>query len=292
MNILVTGGKGFIGSHLVGALLKERNTVEVFDFIDGEDIRNLDHVEEAIVGKDVVFHIAAVADLNWARENPMETMRTNVDGAANVAYVCSKNKIPLYFASTCCVYGNQEKHPENESFNPNPAEIYACTKVAGENIIRGFSLMYNFPINLMRLATIYGPGMRKELGVSIFFRQAIQNRPITIHGDGKQTRTLTYIDDLIEGIMMLFKSGKFLGAVNLSTTEEVSALSMAQKIKKLTNSKSDLVFVPQRPGQTFRESIDASKAKSEIGWVAKTSFDEGLKKTYKWFLENKKRYSA
>lgn len=282
MKILITGGEGFIGSHLAERLERAGNKVEVFDLASGKDLRDRTTVDASIKDKDCVFHLAAVADLNWARENPLETMDINVGGTINIANSCAKYKIPLYYASTCCVYGNQERHPVNESTLPNPAEIYACSKLAGEETITGYGLMYGLKFNLMRFATIYGPGMRSALGVHIFFEQALSDSPITIHGDGKQTRTLTYIDDLISGIVALFESRLFIGPVNLSTEEEVSANQMAEMIKKLTNSKSKIIHIDQRPGQTYRESVDSSKAKDLFGWMAKTTFQEGLIKTFKW----------
>lgn len=282
MKVLITGGEGFIGSHLAEKLKRTGNQIELFDLASGKDLRDRNSVDASVEGKDYVFHLAAVADLNWARENPLETMDINIGGTINIANSCAKYKVPLYHASTCCVYGNQQRHPVNEATLPNPAEIYACSKLAGEEIIRGYGLMYGLKFNLMRFATIYGPGMRPALGVYVFFKQALSGSPITIHGNGKQTRTLTYIDDLISGIVALFESGLFIGSVNLSTEEEISANQMAKMIKKLTNSKSKITHIDQRPGQTYRESVDSSKAKNLFGWEAKTTFREGLIKTFRW----------
>lgn len=280
--ILVTGGSGFIGKTLMKQLKKEGYSVENFDLSQGQDLKNKTQAEKAVEGKDVVMHLAAVADLNWAREHPDETMDINIGGTINVAQACTKHKAILFYASTCCVYGNQDSHPTSEKALPNPGEIYACTKLAGEYIIKGYSLMYGLKYNNIRFATIYGPGMRPALGLYIFFKQALLGEPITIHGDGLQTRTLTYIDDLIDGIIALLKSGIVNQTINITTEEEISALGMAQMIKELTKSKSPIVYIEQRPGQTFREAIDASYAKKLIRWQPKTSFKEGLEKTYRW----------
>lgn len=282
LKVLVTGGSGFIGKALIGRLEKEGYSVENFDLSQGQDLRNKSQVDKTIKGKDVVMHLAAVADLNWAREHPDETMDINIGGTINVAQACTKHKAILFYASTCCVYGNQDSHPTSEKAFLNPAEIYACTKLAGEYVIKGYNLMYGLRYNNIRFATIYGPGMRPALGVYIFFKQALKGEPITVHGDGLQTRTLTYIDDLIEGIIALLKSGIVNKNINLSAEEEISALDMAQMIKELTKSKSPIVHIEQRPGQTFREAIDASYAKELIGWQTETSFKEGLEKTYQW----------
>lgn len=288
MNILVTGGKGFIGYALVKALQEQDHQVTSFDLQDGQDLLNEQQLDHAIARKDAVFHLAAVADLNWAREHPKETMDINVTGTVNVAQSCVKHKAILFYASTCCVYGNQKKHPVDETFLCNPAEIYACSKLAGENVIRGYHLMYGLQYNFLRFATIYGPEMRPALGVHIFFRQALQGVPLTVHGDGQQTRTLTYIDDLVSGIITVMKKGISGEAINLTTEEEVSALEMAHMITALTGSKSPILHIDQRPGQTFRESISAKKAKVLCGWEAKVSFQQGLKKTYAWMLEELK----
>lgn len=285
MKILVTGGRGFIGSALVRGLEAKGYEVSSFDITDGQDILNYDQVEKAIEGMDMVFHLAAVADLNWARVHPKETMDINITGTINVARACQKHGAFLQYASTCCVYGNQKKHPVTEEFLCNPAEIYACSKLAGEYAIRGFHLMYGLKYNFLRFATIYGPGMRAALAVHIFFTQALHAAPITVHGDGAQTRTLTSIDDLVDGIIAVMDSGVNAEAVNLTTEEEISALEMAKMIKKITNSTSEIIHIEQRPGQTFKEQVSAKKAKKLTEWEAKTSFEEGLKKTYAWMLE-------
>lgn len=283
MKLLVTGGKGFIGSHLVKALINLGHVVETLDLVDKQDIRDLEQAEGVVKDKQAVFHLAAVADLNWARMHPRETVEINVGGTANVVNACSKFSVPLYFASTCGVYGNQKIHPSDETTVLNPAEIYACTKLAGEYIIKGYGLLYGLQYNLMRFGTVYGPRMGPASGVYIFFKQAINNEPITVHGDGKQTRTLTCVSDLVDGVMMLFQSKLFVGAINLAGEEEISANEMAEKIKKLTGSKSKIIHVAQRAGQIFRESIDNSKAKKLLSWNAKIPFEDGLVETYNWF---------
>ncbi len=284
MKILCTGSSGFIGTRL-REKLSPVNEVYSFDIVDGQDLRDLRAVQDAVKGKDIVFHLAAIADLNWARVHPIETMKINVKGTWNVAQACTGAGAKLYFASTCCVYGNQEHHPADEVSLPNPAEIYACSKLAGESIIRGFYCTYGLQYNLMRFATVYGEGTRTALATHIFLGQALRGEPITVHGAGRQTRTLTHVDDLVGGILTLLESGRMNDVWNITAEEEVSALRMARDIKRITKSKSDIVFIPQRIGQTFRESLSAGKMHRETGWSAKVKWQDGIERMLQWFTE-------
>ncbi len=285
--ILFTGARGFLGSQIADRLRKIGEDVEPFDLVDGKDIRSLKQVRSAVEGKDTVMHIAAVADLNWAKDHVIETMEINVKGTWNIAIACQEVGARLYYASTNCVYGNQKVHPETEESLPNPSEIYACTKLAGENVIMGMHRSFGLQYNMMRFATIYGPGAREALATMVFMKQATEGIPITVHGDGKQTRTLTYIDDLVNAVEALWKSGKTNSVWNLSAEEPISALQMALDIKRIANSKSEIVHVPQRIGQTFGEDISAGRMARMTGWTAKTSWREGIQKTYEWFLKQK-----
>jgi nucleoside-diphosphate-sugar epimerase len=284
-NILITGGSGFIGQHLVEKLKEQGHSVEVFDLANGQDLLNARQVDEAIKGKDAVFHLAAIADLYESKKNPLKNMNINVVGTINVSEACLKHGALLYYASTCCVYGNQEVHPSDERSLPNPMEIYACSKLAGEYIILGYARTCGLKYNIMRFATIYGPGMRAALATYVFLDQATKGLPLTVHGTGKQTRTLTYTEDLVDGMAAWFKSGIENEILNLTTEEEVSVLETIKLIKEMTGSKSEIVFLPERQGQIFREQIEAQKAKALFGWEAKHTFKEGMEKTYQWFLK-------
>jgi len=282
--VLLTGSAGFIATHLSRELRDRGFQVRTYDIVHGQDLRDLVRVIGAVRGVDTVFHLAAIADLNRSRVDPIETMEINVEGTWNVAYACWKAGAKLFYASTCCTYGNQEHHPVDENALPRPAEIYACSKLAGEYVIQGFHHTYGLPYNIMRFATIYGEGTRPALGTHIFFGQALRREPITVHGDGQQTRTLTHVDDLVAGIMALYDSEKMNEVWNLTTEEEVSALVMARDIRSLVGSLSEIVFVPQRVGQTFRESISAGKMRREVGWEAKIKWKEGLERMKWWYL--------
>jgi UDP-glucose 4-epimerase len=283
MKVLCTGSSGFIGSKVVDRLSNTGNEVTTFDIVDGKDIRNLRQVKAAVKGKDAVFHLAAIADLDWAYDHPAETMEINVKGTWNMAIACQEAGARLYYASTCCLFGNQKTHPSTEESPINPSEIYACSKAAGEDAIMGIHHSFGLQYNMMRFATIYGPGAREALATHKFLKQATKGVPITVHGDGKQTRTQTYIDDLIDAVEALWKSQKINNIWNLSTEEQISAIQMAKDAKRITGSKSEIVHVAQRIGQTFHEEISAQKMLRETGWKAKVGWEDGMQKMWEWY---------
>lgn len=291
MIICVTGSGGFIGSKVVQKLRSQGHEVTEFDITKGNNLLNYDEVETYVKFSEVVFHIAAEADLTkmTTLEGAENGFNNNVIATHNVAKACAKWNKWLIYASTVCVYGNQEHHPETEDTTlPNPSELYACTKYAGEWIVKGYSKNFGNPFTILRFATIYGEGMRPALGMHIFFRQAIKGEPITVHGDGLQDRTLTYIHDLVDGIVAPLKNQENAkGQIfNLSTNLPVSALKMAEDVKEVTGSQSPIVLIPQRDNQTFHEDFDVSKAEKLLGWKANTEWKDGLIKTYNWIKNN------
>jgi len=283
---LVTGGNGFIGAALVKRLRRAGYKVSIFD-LPKHDICKYDQVDKAVKKVDIVYHLAAVADLNYAREHPQETFDVNITGTNNVALACAKHDVLLNFTSTCCIYGNQKKHPSNEKSLPNPTEIYACSKMAGEYIVLGLAKLFGLRYNIMRIATTYGPGMRPALAVYIFLDKALKNKPIQIHGSGRQTRTFTYIDDEVEGMARFVESGVQNRIINITTEEEISILACAEKSLELCGkNKNKINFTEDRPGQIFKEHITARRARRLLNWEAKISMDEGLKRTLKWMKKN------
>lgn len=284
MRCLITGSSGFIGSRLTQELRDKGYEVIEYDILVGKDLMNNQQLSDAIQGCDVVIHNAAAADINWVRQFPYDAVLINVGTTHDVVHLCAKYHKWLIFASTVCVYGNQEKFPETEETLPNPSELYACSKYACEWIIRGYGHNYGVPWTILRYATIYGEGMRPALGVRIFLEQAMKGEPITVHGDGKQTRTQTYIGDLVDGIIAVLENPeKSRNEIfNLTNENRISAIQMAEDIKELTKSKSEIVCIPQRPNQTFHEEISAKKIFDKLGWKAKTSWEEGLEKTFIW----------
>lgn len=287
MKILVTGGKGAIGGRLMNRLRELGHEPISYDLVDGQDLFDMASLERAIQNTDAVFHLAAEANLNYMRslDGARNGVLTNVGATHNLAHLCAKHNRWLLFVSTMCVYGDVDEHPVREDKTlPRPSEIYAASKYAAEWIIKGYGINFNLAYTILRIATVYGPGCRKELGVHVFFNQALTGQPITVHGDGSQERTLTYVDDVVEGMVAaLTHSSVSIGQTfNISGTERISARRMAEDIKALTGSSSEIVYIPQRAHNTLSEDADASKAKNLLHFEAKTSFKEGLAKTLPW----------
>lgn len=292
MKILVTGSSGFIGAHVVNRLKAEGHEVVPFDLALGNDMLDREQVEKAVSGGiDIVYHIAAQADLTKIKsfEDAHMATRLNVEGTHNFAYACAKHKVWLVYASTCCVYGNQEKHPETEDGTlPNPSELYAFTKLAGEEVIRGYGTNFGMPYTILRFATIYGPGMREALATHIFFDQAYRGADITVHGTGEQDRTQTLVEDLVDGVVAVATHPQSKGhIINLTAEQSISANKMAEDIKRIVGSPSNIVHITDRPNQTYHEHFSTDKARELLDWTAKTPWEEGLKKTAAWLEEVK-----
>ncbi len=284
--VLITGHRGFIGRHLYRKLVGLGYEVYGFDLIDGDDLLDFDKVERAIKKVDIVYHIAAQADLNEMVKNLDKVkigLNINIVATQNIALICSKYQKWLIFASTLCVYGNIKKSGIEDTILPNPSEMYAYSKYAAESIIKGFNKSFDLEYTILRFPTTYGVGMRSALGVQIFIDQARRDEDITVHGSGKQTRTLTYVEDLIDACVKVLKNKNRVvnQTINLSTSENISALTMAKDIKKIIKSKSKIIHVGQRRNQILHEKISVSKAKKLLGWRAQTPWSLGIRKIIK-----------
>jgi nucleoside-diphosphate-sugar epimerase len=290
MKILVTGGKGAIGSKLMAKLQELGHEAISYDIADGQDLFDQAKLEEAIKSVDAVYHSAAEANLNYMRDFDGAHRGTilNIGGTESVAHLCAKHNKWMLYVSTLCVYGDTLEHPEREdSTLPNPSEIYAASKYAGEWVVVGYGKSLDLPYTILRIATPYGPGTRMEMAVHVFFKQALKGEPITIHGDGAQERTMTFLADVIDGMVapLAKKDASTKQIFNISTAERTSVRQMAEGVLAATGSKSQITFTPRRPHDTMKEDIDVSKAKNILGWEAKVSFNEGLTKTLPWIKE-------
>jgi len=303
--ILVTGGAGFIGSHLCERLLNEGNEVICVDnFFTGSKqniIRLLDNPYFEIIRHDItlplyvevdeIYNLACPASPIYYSFDPIQTTKTSVMGAINMLGLAKRLKIKVLQASTSEVYGDPEVHPQTESYrgNVNPIGPRACYdegKRCAETLFFDYYRQLKIKIKVIRIFNTYGPKMQPDDGrvISNFIVQALKNKDITIYGDGSQTRSFCYVDDLVEGITKMMNSREdFVGPVNLGNPTEFTILDLAKKIIKLTDSKSNIIYKPLPEDDPKQRQPNIELAKKELEWEPKIQLEEGLKKTINYF---------
>ena len=304
--ILITGGAGFIGSHLCKRLLEEGNEVICLDnFFTGakRNVANLtenknfelirhDITQPILLEVNQIYNLACPASPVHYQYNPVKTIKTNVLGTLNMLGLAKRTKARILQASTSEVYGNPIEHPQKESYwgNVNPIGIRSCYdegKRCGETLCMDYHRQNKLDIRIIRIFNTYGPNMNTDDGrvVSNFIVQALKNEEITIYGDGTQTRAFQYVDDLVEGmIKMMNNENGFLGPVNLGNPNEFTIKQLAEKVLKLIpKSKSKIVFKELPKDDPKQRRPDISLAKEKLEWKPKIGLDDGLKKTIKWF---------
>jgi len=283
MKIIITGGTGFLGKRLIKKLQEKGHTTFSYDIIDGYDILNTEQLKKVFheYKPHSIIHLAACSDLNIYAEKPEISEKINIIGTRNILTLCNENKVRLLFASTCCCYGNNNTHPTDETSPTCPSEPYAISKKKSEKEILSFGL----PHCCMRLATFYGPEMRPALAPAIFLDKSHQNKTIEIHGSGKQTRTMTHVDDIVHGIVTLTENEPKYDVVNITTEESVSVLDMIRISKELTGNSVETIHISDRKGQIHKEVI-LSRRLQEFGWKPKYSFYEGMKSSYNYYTKN------
>ena len=305
--ILVTGGSGFLGSHLCERLLHEGNEVLCVDnLFTGRksnihhllDYKNFEFLRHDItwplyVEVDEIYNLACPASPVHYQFDPVQTTKTSVIGAINMLGLAKRLKIKILQASTSEVYGDPSVHPQPESYNGNvsttgPRACYDEGKRCAETLFFDYYRQHKIPIKVIRIFNTYGPRMHPNDGrvVSNFIVQALKGEDITIFGQGKQTRSFCYVDDLIEGMYRLMNSRDgFTGPVNIGNPGEFTMLELAELIIKLTNSKSKLKFLPLPQDDPMQRQPVIDLAKNELGWEPQISLEEGLKKTIAYFEE-------
>ena len=304
--ILVTGGAGFIGSHLCERLLNENNEVVCLDnyFTGSRDniIHLLGNPRFELVRHDVInpfmaevdeiYNLACPASPIHYQYNAIKTIKTSVMGAINMLGLAKRIKATVLQASTSEVYGDPTVHPQPESYwgNVNPVGIRSCYdegKRCAETLFMDYHRQNKIDIKIIRIFNTYGPRMHPQDGrvVSNFIIQALQNKDITIYGDGTQTRSFQYIDDLIEGMIRMMNTPKtFIGPVNIGNPNEFTMLELAQKIVQLTGSTSKIIYLPLPSDDPKQRRPDISLAKEMLnGWKPEIQLEEGLKKTIAYF---------
>ena len=304
--ILVTGGAGFVGSHLCERLLKEGNEVICIDNYFTGNKKNVEHLVDnhffELVCHDItdpyyaevdeIYNMACPASPVHYQYNPIKTIKTSVIGAINILGLAKRVKAKVLQASTSEVYGDPTVHPQPESYwgNVNPIGIRSCYdegKRCSETLFMDYHNQNKVNIKIVRIFNTYGPKMHPDDGrvISNFIVQALKGQDITIYGDGLQTRSFQYIDDLTEGLIRMMNSDPgFLGPVNIGNPIEYTMLELAQKIIDLTNSKSKLVNLPLPKDDPKQRKPDISLAKEKLnGWEPKTNLMEGLIDTIAYF---------
>ena len=304
--ILVTGGAGFVGSHLCNRLLSEGNEVICLDNYFTGNKQNIIHLLEnpffELVRHDItepyyaevdeVYNLACPASPIHYQYNPIKTMKTSVMGAINVLGLAKRVKAKVLQASTSEVYGDPDVHPQPESYwgNVNPIGIRSCYdegKRCSETLFMDYHNQNKVRIKIVRIFNTYGPNMNPEDGrvVSNFIVQALKGENLTIFGDGTQTRSFQYVDDLVEGLIRMMNSDDdFIGPVNLGNPIEFTMLELAETIIKLTHSKSKLIFLDLPKDDPKQRQPDINLAKDRLsGWSPNIELEEGLKKTIKYF---------
>jgi len=304
---LITGGAGFLGSHLCERLVTEGFEVlcvdncftgtrqNIFHLLNKPNFEFIRHdiTFPLYIEADEIYNLACPASPIHYQFDPVQTTKTSVHGAINMLGLAKRIKAKILQASTSEVYGDPDVHPQPETYwgrvNPiGPRSCYDEGKRCAETLFFDYYRQHSLKIKVVRIFNTYGPRMHPNDGrvVSNFIVQALKNRHITVFGDGTQTRSFCYVDDLIEGmIRMMNGPDYFTGPVNLGNPDEFTILELAQKIIKITGSKSKIVFKPLPQDDPMQRKPDISLAKKKLKWQPTVKLDEGLKKTIKYFDE-------
>lgn len=303
MRILVTGGAGFVGSHLIDRLMEDGHEVICLDNFYTGSKRNIlkwlahpyfemirhDITEPIRLEVDQIYHLACPASPVHYQYNPVKTVKTSVMGTLNMLGLAKRVKARLLLASTSEVYGDPSVHPQTEDYrgNVNPIGIRACYD-EGKRIAETLSFDYHrqngVDIRVARIFNTYGPRMLENDGrvVSNFVVQALKGIPLTVYGDGSQTRSFCYVSDLVEGLMRLM-NGEHIGPVNLGNPDEYTILELAQKIQNLIDPNAEIIFNPLPQDDPKQRQPDITRAKTWLGWQPTLPLQEGLKLTIEDF---------
>jgi len=306
--VLITGGAGFIGSWLCDILVNFGAEVTAVDDLSTGRMKNIDHLLQNTKFRliksdvceydskekiDIIMHMAGHASPDEYQQHPIQTLQTSAFGTEKMAELARKNDATLLFASTSEVYGDAEVVPTPESYwgkvNPiGPRSCYDEGKRFAEALLVAYHKQYGLDVKIPRIFNTYGPRLREDglygRAMSRFILQALTNQPITVYGDGKQTRSFCYITDTITGLMLLTTSPKAKGkVVNIGNTQEVTILELAKKVKETTKCKSAIEFHPLPKDDPKRRCPDTSKLEKLAGWKSNVTFEKGLKRTITWF---------
>ncbi|MCZ6804119.1 MAG: SDR family oxidoreductase [Proteobacteria bacterium] len=305
--ILVTGGAGFLGSHLCERLLNEGNEVicidnfftgtksNVMHLMDSHDFELIRHdvTFPLYIEVDEIYNLACPASPICYQHDPVQTIKTSVHGAINMLGLAKRTGAKIMQASTSEVYGDPEIHPQPENYwgKVNPIGIRSCYdegKRCAETLFFDYNRQHNLNIKVARIFNTYGPHMHQNDGrvISNFIMQALRDDSITIYGDGLQSRSFCYVDDLIEALVRLMNSSDdFTGPINIGNPDEFTMLDLAEKVINLTGSKSKLIYMPLPQDDPMQRQPDIALAKEILDWKPTVKLEDGLKETIKYFEE-------
>jgi len=304
--ILVTGGAGFLGSHLCESLLeKGKDVICIDNFFSGskDNVRHLfshpyfelirhDIIHPLFVEVDKIYHLACPASPYHYQYNAIKTIKTNVMGTINMLGLTKRIKARILLTSTSEIYGMAEVHPQPEVYwgNVNPIGIRSCYdegKRVAETLMMDYHRQNRVDIKIVRLFNTYGPRMALNDGrvISNFIVQSLKGEPLTVYGDGSQSRSFCYVSDLIKALQLMMETEGFIGPLNLGNPKEFTILELAEKILHLTKSSSKIIHKPLPPDDPVRRCPDISLAKEKLSWEPKIDLDEGLTRTIDYFRE-------
>ena len=317
MKVFITGGAGFIGSHLVDAHLQRGDKVTIIDNLSTGRLRNIIHnrknpnfkyfidtiinypiLENLIKEHDLIYHLAAAVGVRNIIENPLESLKVNIRGTEYVLELCNKYKKKILMTSTSEIYGKSEKTPYSENDDRLLGSTYitrwgySCSKAVDEFLALAYYREKKLQVIILRCFNTVGPRQTGDYGmvIPIFVKQALLGHPLTVYGDGKQTRCFSDVSDVVDGMMKLMESDKTIGEIfNIGNDEEISILDLAKKIKKMTNSKSPIEFIPyDKAYETGFEDMqrrlpDLTKINKFIGYKPKIKLNEMLQKIINYY---------
>lgn len=303
--ILVTGGAGFVGSHLCEALLKKNYFVICLDDLSTGSLENIRHLQKdpnfqfqqhdvtipIQVTADEIYSLACPASPKSYQSRPVETAKTSVLGSINMLELARQNQARILLASTSEVYGDPEVHPQPETYYGHvnvmgPRSCYDESKRCAETFFYDYRRQYGVKTKVARIFNTYGPRMQLNDGrvVSNFIVQALQNKKISIYGDGTQTRSFCYVSDLVDGLIQFMEySDDFAGPLNMGSENEIAMKELAMKVMAIAQKKTELIFEALPSDDPRRRKPDLRLIQEKLGWTASTSLDEGLRKTVEFF---------
>ncbi len=297
--VVVTGGAGFIGSHIAWELSRDNDVIVIDNLYTGirenvppaakfvqADIRDYEAIAELISNADYVFHEAAQVSVVESVRDPVFTEEVNVIGTLNILRALLDGHGKLIFASSAAVYGDNPNLPLRETERPRPLSPYGVTKATAEEYLRVYHELYGLPVVALRYFNVFGPrqSANQYAGViSVFINRALKNEPLVIFGDGKQTRDFIYVKDVVKANLLVAESRRANGGVfNVATGRQTSILELAMKILEITGANTSILFDKPRPGDIRHSLADISEIK-KLGFEPEWSLEEGLKKTVEWY---------